>query len=200
VLPPARSGRTRRGDRLRTGDRTVNRGCAASSSTVTVVVWCPMRGHPRFERPPHRALGGRRPHRVGEPRLVCPYHTGRIIGASSPSPDPPSTSSSPTKKQPMKAGSLARPPTHPARGQTCFRAYGEGRLWWYQPSNHTHHPRPTRVLRRQFVCVVGDGSSIRPATPAGYQVSTKRGRGNRFVVYPLRQGWIDQRAVYPRDR
>ena len=56
-----------------------------------------LRGDPRSARPPHNPLGGRRPHRTGQPGSGLPVTTtGPITAGSSPSPDPPSISSSPT--------------------------------------------------------------------------------------------------------
>ena len=75
--------------------------------------------------------------------LVCPTITGPITAGSSPSPDPPRISSSPTARTTHEFGSLARPPTTPppdvppCKGPTGERAD----WWWYTP----YQPKPPPI-------------------------------------------------------
>ena len=63
----------------------------------------------------------------------APTTTGCIIAASSPSPDPPTSLSSPTAaERPLSAASLARPPTRPPPAvPPCPGPPGERADWWW---------------------------------------------------------------------
>ena len=102
--------------------------------------------HPRSARPPHPALGRRRPHRASQPRAgMSRTITGCIIGASSPSPEPPMTISRHRQRRSTAAARdrLARPPTKPAPavapvpGPPASAPTGGGT----SPSSRNHHRR-----------------------------------------------------------
>ena len=145
----------RPGHRRRAGDPADQPAAAPRAGAPRPLLRGPrLRGHPRSARPPHPALGRRRPHRAGQPGAGLPL---------SPPAAPPrrhhhhrtrTPSRHHRQRRPTTQRRLPGPPTNhtPTRGTTrapdpaANAPTGGGT----NPSNHNHHQPPTK-LRYQAV-------------------------------------------------
>ena len=96
--------------------------CVASSSTATRPARCPARGNPRSARPSHPTLGTRRPHRLNNLVLLCPYHHRLHHRGTITITGPQTASPSSTATAIMSPGALARPPNPPPPDVPPIRA------------------------------------------------------------------------------
>ncbi len=118
-------------------------------------------GHPRPARPPHPALGRRRPHRAGQPRAAVPL--------SSPAAPPrrhhhhrtrPRLTVTDSHGRPLSCGSLARPPNRPPPDVPPYPGpLGERAHWkWYPPLRTTTTTEPPTSFPQKLLAKVPHGS------------------------------------------
>ena len=105
-----------------------------------------LRRHPRSTRPPHPALGRRRPHRVGQPRALCPYHH-RLHHRGVITITGPAHHLRVTDRAGRTQPRIARAPPEPAsaRGATVSRTHrrARGLVAGINRSSRNHHRRTT---------------------------------------------------------